>query len=95
MLKNMYIVDIVDTRLKSKEADKILAYQEIKIHLRTIWELKSATVIPVVVGALGGVTEKLKTYLKDLGCRVSVPQIQKTALLGSVRIIRQVLDVDV
>ena len=97
-IKKMYIIDIAvpgDTRLKSKEADKILAYQELKIHLKTLWQLRSATVVPVVVGALGGVTGKLKTYLKDLECRVSVPQIQKTALLGSARIIRQVLDVDV
>ena len=96
-IKKMYIIDIAvpgDSRIKSKEADKILAYQELKIHLRTLWTLKSATVIPVVIGALGAVTPKLKTYLKDLECKVSVPQIQKTALLGTARIIRQVLDVE-
>ena len=82
------------TRLKSKEAGKILVYQELKIHLRSLWQLRSATVIPIVIGALGVVIKKLKTYLKDLECRVSVPQIQKTVLLGSSRIIRQVLDLE-
>ena len=43
--KKMYIVDIAvpgDTRIKSREQDKVLAYQELKIHLKPLWELQSA-----------------------------------------------------
>ena len=93
--KKMYIVDIAvpgDTRIKSREQDKVLAYQELKIHLKPLWELQSAKVIPIVIGALGSVTEHLKGYLDELECKVRVPQLQKTTLLGSARIIRQVLD---
>ena len=48
------------------------------------------TVIPIVIGALGAVTEGLIQGLEDLEIRGQVKTIQNTALLRSARILRRV-----
>ena len=47
------------------------------------------TVIPVVIGALGTITNKLTNYLKLIGVNISFEKIQKSALLGSGFILRK------
>ena len=42
-------------------------------------------VIAVVVGALGTIPKKLEVYVEKRGIEVSVGQLQKLALLGTVR----------
>ena len=51
------IMDITvpgDFRVKEKEAEKILKYQDLVMEVNRIWNTR-ARVIPIVVGALGGV----------------------------------------
>ena len=47
-------------------------------------------VVPVVIGALGSIPLKLKSYLcqLDVDCNISV--LQKSALLGTAHILRKV-----
>ena len=45
-----------------------------------------------VLGALGTVPLRLKDNLKDIGVDTSINLIQKSALLGSARILRKVLE---
>ena len=90
------IVDIAvpgDTRIKTREEDKILKYQDLKREIKKLWHLKSVKVVPIVVGALGAVTPNLRKHLDSVDCNLSISNIQKTALLGSARILRMVLDI--
>ena len=57
-----------------------------------MWNIRSIKVIPVVVGALGSTSKKLKNYIEEMGFVVSTALLQKTALLGTARILRKVLD---
>ena len=57
-----------------------------------LWSLKSVEVIPVVVGALGSVSKKIGQYLEKIGIDVRIGLLQKTALLGTARILRSVLE---
>ena len=57
-----------------------------------MWNIRSIKVIPVVVGALGSTSKKLKKYVEELGDVISTALLQKTALLGTARILRKVLD---
>lgn len=50
-------------------------------------------VVPVVLGALESVTKKLEKWSEKLVIRIG--QLQKTALLGTARILRKVLKKDV
>ena len=49
------------------------------------------TIIPVVVGAFGSIPVKLPVYLNELGIPDVVGGLQKTALLGTQRILKNVL----
>ena len=46
----------------------------------------------MVVGALGSVSKKIGQYLERIGIDVRIGLLQKTALLGTARILRSVLE---
>ena len=94
--KNCFIVDIAipgDSRLNEKEGEKIGKYQDLQREIMRMWNLKSAQVIPIIiVGALGGVTKELGDSVGKLSITLATAFLQKTALLGTARIRRKVLD---
>ena len=53
--------------------------------------MKKVVVIPIVVGALRAITTKFEKYIKSLGTEIRIEHVQKSALLGTGRIIRKVL----
>ena len=87
------IIDIArDIRVSKKEKKKTERYQELKRKTRRMWSIGNIKVIPVVVGALGSTLKKLKNCTEELGVVISTSLPQKTALLGTARILRKVLD---
>ena len=90
------IIDISvpgDTRIKEAEQNKILKYQDLKREIKSLWNLRSVKIVPIIVGALGAVTPDLRNHLDEVDCNLSISNIQKTALLGSARILRKVMDI--
>ena len=85
-LKERYIIDIGDIQTEIKEKEK---YQELARELSRLWKVKT-TVIPVVLGALGTITNELTNYLRLLGVNIPFETIQKSALIGSGFILRKV-----
>ena len=94
-MKSCIIIDVAvpgDCRVYDKESEKIEKYQELKRELKRIWSLRKVQVVPVVVGALGCVSERFNQWMEILGIEVNVGVLQKSALLGTVRIIRKVME---
>ena len=56
------------------------------------WGIRHLEVVPVVVGALGVVSKRLDVWLEKLGVTIRMGLLQKTALLGTARILRKLLD---
>ena len=81
-----------DIRVGEQEKEKIERYQEIKREIKRMWNNRSINVIPVVVGALGSTSKKLKKSIVELGVIINTALLQKAALLGTARILRKVLD---
>ena len=73
-----------------KENEKKEKYLDLAWELKKLWNNK-VTVISVVIGALGTITEALIPGLEDLEIRGQVETIQTTSLLRSDRILRRVL----
>ena len=91
--KNCFTVDISgDSKLNEKESAKIQIYQDLTAEIMRMWKLKSAQVITIIVGALGEVTRKLGDSVGKLGITLRTAFLPKTALLGTARILRKVLD---
>ena len=80
-----------DVRVKDKELEKIEKYQLLREEIRKLWKLKKVTVVPAVIGALGPVSDKFDKHIEKLGTTIRLEVIQKTALLGTARLLRNVL----
>ena len=75
-----------DDRVKDKELEKLEKYQLLKVR-----RMRKVIVVPFVIGALGAVSVNFKEYMKRIGVNVRLEVIQKTALLGTAKILRKVL----
>ena len=53
--------------------------------------MKTVTVLPIVIGALGAVSQRFTGYVNKVGANIRLEIIQKTALLGTERLLRKVL----
>ena len=53
--------------------------------------MKTITVISIEVGVLGAITMMFERYIESLGTEIRIEHVQKSALLGAVRIIIRVL----
>ena len=62
-----------------------------KRETKRMWNIRIIKVIPVVVAALGSTSKKLKKCI-ELAVAISTALLQKTALLGTARKLRKVLD---
>ena len=92
--REIKILDVAvpgDGRVKDKEIEKIEKYQLLKEEVGRIWEMKKAKLIPVVIGALGAISDKFDKHTKEIGVKIKLQVVQKTALLGTARILRKVL----
>ena len=69
------IIDVAvlnDSRVNAKEQEKIEKYQELQWEVARLWKMKKVEVIPVVVGALGTITNKTQLWLNKIGVEVKV-----------------------
>ena len=80
-----------DDKVAEKEDEKEDKYQPLKFEIMRIWEMNKVEVIPIVVGALGVVTKKIQKWFSKIGVEIRTELLQKTALLGTARILRRVL----
>ena len=89
------IIDFVipdDQNIAIKEQEKIEKYQDLRIELQKVWNVK-VVVIRVVIGALGTMSKRMHQYIKQIDLPADVISIQKTAILGTVYILRRVLGI--
>ena len=85
--KMCHLIDIAvpgDSRVASKENEKVQKYQDLARELRKLWQVK-VKVVHVVVGALGTIPKALGKHLKEIWTSVRVNVLQKAALLGTAR----------
>ena len=73
-----------------KEAENKLKYKSLCIEIQRMWNLK-CTIVPVIIGATGIVTRSLKKNLETVPGKQSIDSLQKTAILGTSHLVRNVL----
>ena len=91
--RKCHLIDIAvpeDKRTDLKEQEKIDNYTELRQEVKKIWNLSQVAVVPVVIGALGVRSKILKDSLEMLNIKGSIKLLQKAALLGTAKIVRQV-----
>ena len=80
-----------DFRVCEKEIEKIDKYKPLKDEIARLWAMQKVTIIPIVVGALGAITNRFGKFMKEIGIDIRIEHVQKTALLGTARLLRLVL----
>ena len=91
--KKVWILDVAcpsDVNVVRKESEKINKYCGLKAELGKMWRA-DVVIIPVVIGSLGTVSNKLEAYLKEVPGCPSMEMCQKITLLGSERILHSFL----
>ena len=92
--KQVWLIDVAipgDSRLEQKENEKVTNYHDLRVELQSLWK-KKATVVPIVVGALGAIPKDLNSNLEKIGVKkIAAEQLQKEALLGTAQILRKYL----
>ena len=91
-----FLIDVavpLESNLSAKMQEKVAKYQPLCLELQRIWELPSLPeVVPIVVGSLGGLLPDMEQTLVPLcGARLRVSLLQQQAILGSLAILRHVL----
>ena len=73
-----------------KEAEKILKYEDLKIEIERMWNVKTK-VIPVIIGATGTISKSFRKYVSNIPRNHEVKELQKTTILGTAHILLEVL----
>ena len=80
-----------DAGIVEKEKENVEKYQDLRREVAWLWNVK-AKVVPTVIGALGAVTPNFSKHLDAIGVTTRIELLQKAALLGTARLLRQVLE---
>ena len=80
-----------DKNVRIKEDEKVAHYRELAKEIRKIHHVKTK-IVPLVIGSLGAVTERLEKNLKFLEIPHSFLCLQVTAVLGTAIILRNTLN---
>ena len=92
--KRWFMVDFsvpCDANVAKKEKEKIDKYKDLATEVARMNAVK-VEVVPLVVGALGVVSKDLVKWLKRVGIGDIVGELQTAAVIGTVAILRKVLD---
>jgi hypothetical protein len=79
-----------DRNVIKKEAERILKYKDLTIEIQRMWKVKTR-VIPVIIGATGVISKSFRKYISNIPGNHEVKELQKTAKLDTVHILRKVL----
>ena len=78
--KELKIIDVAvsgDSRVKEKKVEEIEKYLILREEIRIVWQMNYATVIPVVVGTLGVISDKFERIMEKLDLKSSWKSFRK------------------
>ena len=81
-----------DTKINMKDKEKIEVCQDLKRGTKRMWNVKEVKIEPIIIGALGTIGKSLDRWLKKIEIEYSIELLQKACLLGTAKIIRNVLN---
>jgi len=93
-LQRVWLIDVsipFDSNIKVKEEEKISKYEALRVEVERTWKMR-AKVVPVVVGAIGGIGKDLQKYLTQVSSTATIAIVQKEALIGTAAVARYVLN---
>ena len=68
----------------------ILKYKDLTIEIQRMWNVKTK-VIPVIIRATGIISKSFRKYASNIPGKHEVKELQKTAIVGTAHILREVV----
>ena len=90
LLKNVYTLLLYRKKAGKKEREKVAKYTGLRVELERMWGMNAETV-PFIVGGLGAITRNLGDELSKIPGSPDRFMCQKISLLGSKKILQDVL----
>ena len=91
--KECLLIDVAipsDKNTSTKQFEKLSKYKDLEIEVTKLWQLKTLTV-PVIIVALGVITEGVEKYLDKIPGHPNLQEVQKITLTGTSHILRKAL----
>ena len=60
-----------------KQEEKINKYFDLAVDIKELWKVKSAKVVPVVIGTLGTIPKGLKDYLRNINVGIGLAHFKE------------------
>jgi hypothetical protein len=67
----------------------ILKYTDLTIEIQRMWNVKTRVIL--IIGAAGTISKSFRKYMSTIPRNHEVKEVQKTAILGTAHILREVL----
>ena len=83
--------DSLNNNNNNEKLDKNI---DLYLELKTSVDTKEIIIMPIVIGATGVISKSFRHDLETIPCKISRPQLQKTALLGTMRIVRRITQIE-
>ena len=93
--KTCFVIDMSVpsyNNVSHKIFEKLSKYKDLEIVVTKMWHLKT-TILPVVIGALGMVTNTAPNYILQIPGSRSLTELQKVTLIGTAHILRKILSI--
>jgi hypothetical protein len=74
----------------NSEAEKILRYKNLTVEIHRAWDVKTK-VLPEITGTTGPISKPYRKHLGNIPGNNEIKELQKTAILCTVRVLRKVL----
>lgn len=93
------IIDVAipnDNNLARKRLDKLRAYTDLSVEIKSLWNLTKVTIVPVIIGAMGTFYSHFKTDVEKIpfeNLKLEQYEMQKIALLGTAHVVRSFLQI--
>jgi hypothetical protein len=73
-----------------KEVENLVKYKDLTIEIQRIWNVKTK-VTPIITGVTGTISISFRKYLTNIPVKHDIKELHKTAILGTVHVLRKVL----
>ena len=97
--KEALIIDVAipsDYNIPRKRMEKVRNYTDLAIELKTLWNLNSVKLVPIIIGATGVIHKGLSDDVEKLGLiknKFDIREAQKIVLLGTERVVRSFFNI--
>ena len=97
--KEALIIDVAipsDYNIPRKRMEKVRNYTDLAIEMKTLWNLNSVKIVPIIIGATGVIHKGLSDDIEKLGLienKFDLREAQKIVLLGTVHVVRSFFNI--